>query len=276
MPSHKRKKRDSRRTVPTEYRRPGSTPPPQPPLDIDNDRTTLPGKPILVESVSSDGNLEEEGVDTDRDHSYPSLRNLNKPFLSSNFRPRTASPAHSKSKSPKARGKNKDFHIPDGALSPSQESPQSDSESSSGSEPGLLTRFERKGLLLERLMSYFFELFSSCRSPVPVMIAPGSGGAGCNETNEYSKSSDSTTNGTVWAGNVPDRSTGARSGGKRDHEEYDDDRDEDRPGKRVRLSNSRHAAPRRLACPYFKSDPEHPTLARSCSGPGWGTVHRLK
>jgi hypothetical protein len=33
---------------------------------------------------------------------------------------------------------------------------------------------------------------------------------------------------------------------------------------------------RRLACPYFKRDPRKYSEERSCVGPGWRTVHRVK
>jgi hypothetical protein len=33
---------------------------------------------------------------------------------------------------------------------------------------------------------------------------------------------------------------------------------------------------RRFACPYFKNDPATFQTWRSCGGPGWTTIHRLK
>lgn len=64
---------------------------------------------------------------------------------------------------------------------------------------------------------------------------------------------------------------------KRDRDEDDGEKDNNKqPDKRTRRSDNRSTAPKRLACPYFKKDPEHPRLGRSCSGPGWGTVHRIK
>ena len=34
--------------------------------------------------------------------------------------------------------------------------------------------------------------------------------------------------------------------------------------------------PHRLACPFFKRDPRRHDKLRSCTGPGWKTVHRVK
>ena len=34
--------------------------------------------------------------------------------------------------------------------------------------------------------------------------------------------------------------------------------------------------PKKLACPYFKRNPRKYQRFRSCPGPGWDTVHRLK
>lgn len=41
----------------------------------------------------------------------------------------------------------------------------------------------------------------------------------------------------------------------------------------VKASNSNSPL---FACPFYKHDPERYEAARSCCGPGWSTVHRLK
>ncbi|KAF7537478.1 hypothetical protein G7054_g3650 [Neopestalotiopsis clavispora] len=245
---------------------------------------------------------------------------------------------------PEAPGESKNAHTQVGNLSPSQNSPQSDSEHSSDSEAGILTRNERRGILLERLMAYFFELLSSCPSPVPITTAESP--MMPDTRNERQPTKDESTpaplpppefldqsidkqaslsvphsqnglqnnqrrasslyddgcqdykdqdDGPVKDGGDPTASQSRISGSvaasenkqscasyqsnrsiqKRDREKEDDDKDEKQPGKRTRIYNDKNNAPKRLACPYFKNDPEHPQLGRSCSGPGWGTVHRL-
>ncbi|KAK9774402.1 hypothetical protein AB5N19_06753 [Seiridium cardinale] len=157
-------------------------------------------------------------------------------------------------------------------LSPSLVSPQSDSESnSSDGEPRLFTRQEQKFFLLERLMEHFFELFSSCGSPglVTTMASGGTDGTGRNA----SLNSSPNTPG-IQGSSVPNNASGA--GGKRSYDEEEDGGDEKRPAKRVRATGGKTMMHRRLACPYFKKDPECFQLGRSCSGPGWDTVHRIK
>jgi hypothetical protein len=51
------------------------------------------------------------------------------------------------------------------------------------------------------------------------------------------------------------------------------------PGKRPRKSANSLAKPTlhlRLACPFFKRNPDVHQRWRSCAGPGWDTVHRVK
>ena len=59
-----------------------------------------------------------------------------------------------------------------------------------------------------------------------------------------------------------------------------DERKEECDGKKRKIGNSRlfnRVSPaRRFACPYFKRNTQHHRLPRSCKGPGWPTVHRVK
>ena len=59
-----------------------------------------------------------------------------------------------------------------------------------------------------------------------------------------------------------------------------DDADEDDTNKRRRVSvttttEDSEAGPR-FACPFFKHDPNRYRHRRTCGGPGWPTVHRMK
>ncbi|KAK8123958.1 hypothetical protein PG999_003876 [Apiospora kogelbergensis] len=168
--------------------------------------------------------------------------------------------------------------MPAVGLSPSLISPQSDSDSgSSDGEPGTLKGGEHKRLLLERLMGYFFELFSSCRSPGPVATTATSG------EGEGTTSSRSTGSSNNTQQSSPPSGTGLRKPDQRrrkrafeDRNEDGDDGDEKKPAKRTRMTNDRDTLPRKLACPYFKKEPGHFQFGRACSGPGWDTVHRIK
>ena len=59
-----------------------------------------------------------------------------------------------------------------------------------------------------------------------------------------------------------------------------DDDDENTPNKRRRGSAATTAdssdSGARFACPFFKHDPERYRNRRTCPGPGWPTVHRMK
>ncbi|EUC29414.1 hypothetical protein COCCADRAFT_8373 [Bipolaris zeicola 26-R-13] len=79
------------------------------------------------------------------------------------------------------------------------------------------------------------------------------------------------------------RKTSSSSGSKRktrqDGSSPPEDDDEDRPNKRrrgsiVTLDESDMGA--RFACPFYKHDPNRYRNRRTCPGPGWTTVHRMK
>ncbi|KAF2728684.1 hypothetical protein EJ04DRAFT_581168 [Polyplosphaeria fusca] len=85
---------------------------------------------------------------------------------------------------------------------------------------------------------------------------------------------------------APESSRGGRStqpsGGKRKSrpdDGPDDDPDEDGANKRRRVSitttEDSEAGPR-FACPFYKHDPNRYRNRRTCPGPGWPTVHRMK
>jgi hypothetical protein len=59
----------------------------------------------------------------------------------------------------------------------------------------------------------------------------------------------------------------ARGGG----DEEGNERKKRAPANRVLRSGGRY-----FACPFFQRDPEKYSQCRSCPGPGWKTVHRLK
>jgi len=72
------------------------------------------------------------------------------------------------------------------------------------------------------------------------------------------------------------RSWGNYNNGGTDDDDGDEENDDsDKPRKRVK-EEARRTQLKRLACPYFKYDPDCYQDWRSCAGPGWGTTHRLK
>jgi hypothetical protein len=75
-------------------------------------------------------------------------------------------------------------------------------------------------------------------------------------------------------------SSASRFSGKRQRDDGGDDgEDDNRNNGNKRLPRTPKAAlsvSRKFACPYYKRDSENCHKWRSCSGPGWDTVHRVK
>jgi hypothetical protein len=72
----------------------------------------------------------------------------------------------------------------------------------------------------------------------------------------------------IHANDAPPPDDGADDG-----DNSDDERDH---SKRRRLSGPARKSRRKLACPYFRRDPEAFGIGEVCSGPGWPSIHRLK
>jgi hypothetical protein len=70
-----------------------------------------------------------------------------------------------------------------------------------------------------------------------------------------------------------------QSYGKRQRDDNDDEDDDNRSNgskRRARTPKPSVSGLRKFACPYYKRDAEKCKTWRSCSGPGWDTVHRVK
>jgi hypothetical protein len=126
-------------------------------------------------------------------------------------------------------------------------------------------------LIVDRLMGEFHYLLGQ-NSPL----------TRCPEgiPNSASSSSAQSSSSTV---KPQGRSSGERSrgewkrklGSSEDGDELDDEQDGDEPRKRTMLSPPHVDRNSKLACPYYKRNPLGPNH-RSCAGPGWETVHRVK
>lgn len=108
-------------------------------------------------------------------------------------------------------------------------------------------------------------------------------GAGGNKGRKETQRTTSSSSDPLSSAQMISR-VDARFGGHqrpRKQRAKDDDHDEqDSDGEIERYSNHSQqyvgTIPRRLACPYFKRNPQKYQQERSCSGPGWNTVHRIK
>lgn len=152
-----------------------------------------------------------------------------------------------------------------------------DYTTSSGEDEILLTRVDRKTALLKRLMRFFYLIISSPPSPSVYARAHGHG-----EAQSYSSASGSgvASQGTQ---NAPASSSSYRGKSrKRQRGGIDNDGDDDdggRDNKRLRASavdTPAEVPPPKFACPYFKYNQAKYRMWRSCPGPGWTTVHRIK
>jgi hypothetical protein len=82
-------------------------------------------------------------------------------------------------------------------------------------------------------------------------------------------------NGGSFGGNAGANKRGARDRGEDNHE----DREEGDPGKRRKLNTGAiHSSilRSRFACPFYKRNPDNHQRWRSCRGPGWEEVRRVK
>ena len=143
--------------------------------------------------------------------------------------------------------------------------------SSSGDDGCLLTRSEQKRVLLDRLMRYFYSIFSVFPSLGPYIREHGAG----KGTSTFQTSGDHRHS---YQSQSPAHCSNSISSivGKRQAEDDNEDGcDRKRP--LLKLNDFADDQSQRLACPFFKKDPrQYQGGSRSCSGPGWFTVHRIK
>jgi hypothetical protein len=127
----------------------------------------------------------------------------------------------------------------------------------------------RKRELVDRLMVAFYAMFDP-NSRLVNHAGPSS-----------SSHQQSTSNRSDMSASAPGSGNGDRKRKASDNNfpTRDDDGDDDGK-KRRRLSSSNPnvilETSKKFACPYFKRNPRKYQRVRSCPGPGWDTVHRLK
>lgn len=148
----------------------------------------------------------------------------------------------------------------------------------SGDEEPLLTRSEQKRVLLDRLMRYFYLMFSSYPSPsLPVQThaayPDGTNSGGGNTAGSAQRIQQSTSYPPA-AGSSRDLSRKRPAGN--DHGDDEDEQDQENKKPRVEPDHQEDESLRRFACPFFKKDPCKYQGRRACPGPGWTSVHRVK
>jgi hypothetical protein len=125
---------------------------------------------------------------------------------------------------------------------------------------------ERKEHILNRLMTKFHEMFDA------------SSGISSRGDREPSSSKSASPASSQSRGSGQTRETKKKRKSDEIEEENNDDHD-DEPNKRPihpnKRKNSGPSGKRKFACPFFKHDPQMYQV-RTCQGPGWESVHRIK
>jgi hypothetical protein len=144
-------------------------------------------------------------------------------------------------------------------------------------EPGPLPLSERKRLLLDKLMVFFYSILSegSLRDSYQ---SRGSGAGYAPKGHQGQGSHSSSGQDSSPHHSLSTSPNDFRTQGKRT---FDRDDEDERDGKRPRASDSSKSdnqadSDAKLVCPFFRRNPERYQQQRSCLGPGWGTVHRVK
>jgi hypothetical protein len=155
-------------------------------------------------------------------------------------------------------------------VSDTVESADSSDDSYASSPPDMSIR---KVQLVNRLMGYFFSLFSTCcRSPRITTLGYSNTDQERQNMGQSSLSSEK---------NLSSRASQPSNKRKAEDKLEGDDTSEDGngngPPKKTKSDNPPESnISAKFACPYFKRNPRKYQSMRSCTGPGFDTVHRLK
>lgn len=136
----------------------------------------------------------------------------------------------------------------------------------------LLSPGEHKRAMLDRLMNHFLTLRMSKKvngEQVPTGTPTPS------STSSAQASSSAQNGGSASASRKGKRPMGCEPHGEESGSDEEEEEEGDGPPNRKRQKNGK-AEQRRLACPFFKRNPQRYKEKRSCVAPGFRTVHRLK
>jgi hypothetical protein len=161
--------------------------------------------------------------------------------------------------------------------SESTEGSVEDSSSQNGSSTVSVFSLEQRTAkieLLDRLMSTFMQVF--------YQQLDWSSRAAKSQTHDEGDQSKETLNTTTVGStsqNATSRYNKSKAPGKR---RADEDRDQDKDDDSSRKKPKPHSftdterLSKKFACPFYKHNPVRYQNIRSCPGPGWDTIHRLK
>lgn len=135
------------------------------------------------------------------------------------------------------------------------------------SSPGYLSQSDRRRALADRLMEYCYAILANNDTDTSTSHAQAS----TSSSSQGGASQNIPTTGQSGNGRSNKRSSHRESDASGDSD--DDEGDKGLGPKRVKMEENMG---KRLACPFFKRNPQRYQEERSCVGPGWRTVHRLK
>ncbi|KAJ4386465.1 hypothetical protein N0V93_009361 [Gnomoniopsis smithogilvyi] len=145
------------------------------------------------------------------------------------------------------------------------------SDWSKSSPPGFISQSDQRAALLDRLMEYCYVILANNYTE-----SKGDTSTSCAPSSTSSSSQGAAPQDIQISGQSSQGRSKKRSSQKESDASGDSDDDEGEKGlglKRVKMEENMG---KRLACPFFKRNPQRYQEERSCVGPGWRTVHRLK
>lgn len=211
------------------------------------------------------------GHDERKVQSYPTPR-IQRTMDEASLSPSSASlpraiPRSKKQKNSKERprGMASENESMDTSYTDAYSAPVTDSFCNSSSTPGLVSRDEQKSILLSRLMDYFFAVLAN--GPKDDEGAGSSRKSGATSAEPLAPVSSARSG----------VQRGVSRKGKRSASPGDEGSDgEENEVPKTKRAKIETTEVKRLACPFFKRDPQRYKDQSKCVGPGWPTVHRLK
>jgi hypothetical protein len=183
---------------------------------------------------------------------------------------------------PRAFAPSRDALLPNMQRSASYHSDASTDHSILESEVSISAEEENESFVLgtqrrrivDRVMSHFYAIFQA----MPAVSHRGheESQSGSSQTAaNYSTTTSSSTSDFVSSSNTK-LGKHARQKNDEDHSDEESGQPPKRPKKETMTTITPEAPKRKFACPYFKRDSEKYLTRRSCVGPGWDKVRRVK
>lgn len=135
-----------------------------------------------------------------------------------------------------------------------------------------LDREARKSAIIDRLMGHFSTFLATCNRASGFTQSANQSNQSSSRASQSSTTNDQSTHPRQSTNHATKRTLQAH-----DYDDLEEDGDCVPPPKKQKgISATVGSRTQRFACRYFKHNPRKYQHARSCVGPGWETVHRMK